>query len=114
MIKMSDIINITKDNWNDKIANSELPVLLKFWAPWCGPCKYLGITLKDIAVEHDGKLIIAEVNIDDTSASTLIDKYEISSVPTCLIIINGKVEKKIIGNRPKAAINEILKDFLPK
>lgn len=99
-------ITLTTDNFEKEVLNSNLPVLVDFWASWCGPCKMLAPILSEIAKELDGKVKIAKVNIDDEGELAI--KFGIVSIPTLLLFKNGKLEDKLIGYRPKEDILKIL------
>lgn len=99
-------IKLTKDNFEAEVINSEIPVLVDFWAEWCGPCKMLAPVLEDIANEFEGKVKVAKANIDEEMQLAM--KYGIVSIPTMLLFENGKVVKKSVGFAPKDALIEEL------
>ena len=88
-------IEITAENFGDLVLNSEQPVLLDFWAPWCGPCMMLGPHVETIASEYDGKLVVGKVNTDQQQE--LAEKYQAASIPLVLVLKNGEVVGKVEG-----------------
>ena len=104
---MSDkIVNLTAATFKTTIASAATPVLVDFWAPWCGPCKAIAPILEELAEEFAGQLQIAKVNIDDND--TIASEYGIRAIPTMLLFKNGKLVEQIVGMLPKAALKEKL------
>jgi thioredoxin 1 len=99
---MANLISVTSDNWDQEVTNSDKPVLVDFWAEWCGPCKALSPVLDEIATEMDGKANVVKVNVDQ--ASDLAQKFGIRGIPTLLFFKNGEVKSTLVGNQPKAEI----------
>ena len=99
-------ITITKNNFESEVLNSSVPVLLDFWATWCGPCMMIAPTLAQIAEENAGKIKVGKVNVDDEME--LAVRYGIVSIPTLIVMKNGMEVEKAVGYRPKESILDLL------
>jgi len=95
-------VTLTDANFESEVIKSDIPVLIDFWATWCGPCKTVAPIVEDLANEYNGKIKIGKVDVDENQQTAI--KYGIRSIPTLLIIKNGKVNDMIIGAVPKAQI----------
>ena len=95
-------VTLTDANFESEVIKSDIPVLIDFWATWCGPCKAVAPIVEDLANEYNGKIKIGKVDVDKNQQTAI--KYGIRSIPTLLIIKNGKVNDMIIGAVPKAQI----------
>ncbi len=100
-------ITLTSDNFENEVLKSDLPVLVDFWAVWCGPCRMLAPVIEEIAKEYDGKIKVGKVNVDEEPH--LANSFGIESIPTVLLFKNGKVENMSVGYRPKEEIVKMLK-----
>ena len=108
---MSEAISqMTDSNFEDEVISSEKPVLVDFWAVWCGPCKMIAPELKKLSEEKSGELKIGRLNVDDNRDIAI--KYGISSIPTLLLFKNGEVVKKLIGAMSKDKILTEISQFL--
>ena len=101
---------VTAANFADVVLKSSTPVLVDFWAEWCGPCRAVGPILEEISDEYGSKLKIVKLNTDEESAIAI--KYGISSIPTMNVFVNGQIVKTIVGAKPKPAMLKELESFL--
>jgi thioredoxin 1 len=101
---------VTDDSFAEDVLSSDKPVLVDFWATWCGPCKMVAPVLEEIATENAGKITIAKMDID-ANPSTPRD-YQIMSIPTLILFSEGKPVKQIVGAKPKAALLADLADYI--
>jgi len=92
-------LKFDESNFETEVLQSTLPVLVDFWAPWCGPCQMVGPTIDELATEYAGRAKVGKVNVDE--AGQLAGQYGIQSIPTVLIFVNGKVVKQMIGAKHK-------------
>ncbi len=99
-------LKITANNFEKEALQSPLPVLLDFWAPWCGPCRMLAPELKALAVEYAGRVVVGKVNVDEEPE--LAAAFRVSSIPTVVVIRDGKVVRTSVGYKPKEALAALL------
>ena len=102
---MAEII-LSEDNFEKEVLQSEIPVLVDFWATWCGPCRMLAPTIAKIAEEQEGKIKVGKIDVDEEPELSV--QYGIASIPTLMVFKNGQVVNKSIGVIPKAAIEALL------
>lgn len=107
---MSTPITVTDASFATDVLGSSKPVLVDFWAVWCGPCKMVAPVLEEIAAEHGEKLTVAKMDIDQNPAIT--QDYQILSIPTMMLFVDGKPVKQIVGAKPKAALLKDLAEVL--
>lgn len=104
---MASNLAVTTSEFEEKVLKSELPVLIDFWAVWCGPCKAIAPSVEQIATEYEGKAKVYKVDVD--TEGELAQKYGIMSIPSLLVFKGGKVVDQMVGAAPKAAIENLLK-----
>lgn len=105
-----NIVQIDSSNWESEILKSPLPVVVDFWAEWCGPCKAIAPILEELSVEMAGKFKIAKVNVDQNGE--LAGEFGIRSIPTLLVFQGGIVKGQMVGSMPKSALKAKLESFL--
>ena len=99
-------ITLTKENFEKEVMQSDIPVLLDFWAAWCGPCRLVAPTVAEIAEEYAGKVKVGKVNVDEQPE--LAGTFRVSGIPTIVFLKDGRIENALVGARPKAEITELL------
>jgi thioredoxin 1 len=104
------ILTITDDSFDEAVKGSETPILVDFWAEWCGPCKAIAPVLEEIATEQAGALAIGKLNVDDNPSSAR--RFEVMSIPTLIVFQNGEPVKRLVGAKGKAALLDDLAEFI--
>lgn len=102
---MAEVV-ITKENFENEVLNCDIPVLVDFWASWCGPCKMIAPIIEEIAKEYEGTVKVGKVNVDDEQELAI--KFGIASIPTILVFRGGEVTDKLVGYRPKEDIAALI------
>jgi len=102
--------NVTTSSFQEDVLSSDKPVVVDFWAEWCGPCRMVSPILDEIASEHSDKITIVKVNVDEEPG--LAQQYGITSIPAMYVFQNAEVSKVIIGAKPKPALLEDLKSYI--
>ena len=107
---MSSARDVTDQKFDTEVLGSEKPIMVDFWAEWCGPCRAVSPILDQIATEHSEKIDVVKLNVDDNPETAM--KYQITSIPTMKVFRGGEVVKTVIGAKPKPALEADLQEFL--
>jgi len=107
---MNEPIHVTDATYEQTVLNSQTPVIVDFWAPWCGPCKMVAPILDKFAKEYEGKLIVAKINTDENQEWMM--KYGIQGIPTMLFVANGKIVHRQVGALPERMLRDTVAQFL--
>ncbi|HZK43774.1 MAG TPA: thioredoxin [Syntrophomonadaceae bacterium] len=107
---MADLITVTDKNFKQEVLESELPVLVDFWAPWCGPCKMVGPIVETLASENDGKILVAKLNVDDNKE--VATEYGIRGIPTLAFFKDGAEVKRIVGAQGKPQLQKVIDEVV--
>jgi thioredoxin len=107
---MSAAMAVTDASFEQDVLNSEIPVLVDFWAPWCGPCRMVAPVVDEIAEQYDGKVKVVKLNTDENPG--IAGQYNIRSIPTLMIFKNGQRVEQVVGAVPKATLATTLEKFL--
>lgn len=106
---MSNVTAITENTWEEMVVQSSLPVLVDFWASWCGPCQTLGPIVDTLAGENDGKIAVGKVNVDENKG--LAVKYGVRGIPTLLFFKGGAEVKRIVGVQSKGQLQQVIDEI---
>ena len=104
------VTHVAEENFQDQVLGSELPVLVDFWAEWCGPCKMIAPVLDQLASEYDGRMQIVKLNVDEAQQTAF--RYNVRSIPTMILFKNGQVEMQVVGAQSRQQITRMLEEQL--
>jgi thioredoxin 1 len=107
---MENVIHVTDSEFEEKVLDSNLPVVVDFWAPWCGPCRMIAPVLEEVAEENEGKIVIAKVNTDENPQWAM--NFGVQGIPTLLFIAGGEVKDHQVGAGPAPALKSRVASFL--
>jgi thioredoxin 1 len=105
------IVNLSTSTFDETVASTDLPVVVDFWAEWCGPCKAIAPILSELSTELEGQAVIAKLNVDDHPDIAM--RYNVMSIPTLLVLQGGEVRKRLVGAKGKGQLLQELNEFLP-
>jgi thioredoxin 1 len=105
-----NLLELTNETFDEEIGSSEIPLIVDFWAEWCGPCRMVAPVLEQIATENAGKVRLAKLNVDDAPA--VAQRFGIMSIPTLMVFQDGVAKKRIVGAKGKGQLLEDLAEFL--
>ena len=106
-----DILTVSDSTFDETVVGADLPVVVDFWAEWCGPCKMIAPALEGIAGEQRGKLAVAKLNVDENPETAR--RFDVMSIPTLLVFKDGQAVKRLVGARGKAQLLQDLDEFIP-
>jgi thioredoxin 1 len=105
-----NVLEVSDSNFDTEVLQSQVPVLVDFWAEWCGPCKMLAPTVEALAREYAGKVKVAKVNVDENIATA--SRFRIQGIPTLLLFKGGQVREQLVGSQPKSVVEKALAKHL--
>ncbi len=103
-------ITIKDDNFESEVIQSDIPVLVDFWAEWCGPCKVIGPTIDSLAADYQGRVKVAKLNVDDNPR--VAGRFGVRSIPTLIVFKDGEVQQSVIGIKPKGQLADLIERYI--
>jgi len=107
---MSSLTNLSEETFDEEVGSSDLPLVVDFWAEWCGPCRMVAPVLEALAEENAGKLRIAKLNVDE--APNIARRFEVMSIPTLIVFKDGVAKKRLVGAKGKSQLLQELAEFI--
>ncbi len=107
---VTSTITVNDENFDDEVLRSDIPVLVDFWAEWCGPCKVVGPTIEALASDYQGKVKVAKLNVDDNPEAA--GRFGVRSIPTLIVFKDGEARQAAIGVKPKGQLPELIEKVL--
>ncbi len=107
---MTTIVQVGDDNFEAEVLRSNIPVLIDFWAPWCGPCKSIAPVIEELAQDYEGRLKVAKLNVDENPVTP--SRYAVRGIPNLLILKGGAVKEQLIGAVPKSRLVQAIESVL--
>lgn len=105
-----NVKTFTTENWESDVRKSQQPVLVDFWAEWCGPCRMIAPVVEELANEYNGKVVVGKLNVDEQES--IARNYDVMSIPTLLLFKNGEIVDKMVGFRGKQDLNTMLNKYI--
>ncbi len=107
---VTSTITVNDENFDDEVLRSDIPVLVDFWAEWCGPCKVVGPTIEALASDYQGKVKVAKLNVDDNPEAA--GRFGVRSIPTLIVFKDGEAQQTAVGVKPKGQLAELIEKVL--
>ncbi len=107
---VTSTITVNDENFDDEVLRSDIPVLVDFWAEWCGPCKVVGPTIEALASDYQGKVKVAKLNVDDNPEAA--GRFGVRSIPTLIVFKDGEAQQTAVGVKPKGQLAELIEKYL--
>ena len=107
---LRNTLTVTDENFENEVIQSDIPVLVDFWAEWCGPCKTIGPTIESLAADYKGEVKIAKLNVDDNPQAA--SRFGVRSIPTLMVFKDGEAQESVIGIKPKAQLADLIERYI--